>query len=203
MLFLHGDILLFLTLSYFIHIYNTTIRLSRHETAEYLRGTDTRPKSATSRMVQGTAEGKTVNRFAPIPDPSARKRRILSGRKSAKLRAGKLKGGNLSGSEESDTGAEIYEDDGGDNDNSNEEDDQEEVSFIDENGKKGTRTVEVGGRKVVQTILKASNQRHTKHKTNAPFRFRSVLQLTYKQEFYVELSSDSEDEGGSATGTGF
>ena len=178
--------------------------LMRHETADYLRGADTRPKSAVLRrnspdnsprspdgaQTARAASAGFQNRFAPIVDSSARKRRILSGRISARERAGKYA---TASSGEEDDDLDIVEDNGDDDDDdggmAEALKEYEEGNSLKEHG---VTKVEVGDKTLVQTIRK--DVKKAQKGGNIPFRFSSALPLSYKHEFYMELSSSDEDD---------
>ena len=168
--------------------------LRRHETAEYLRGANTRPKSprqqsppsrgATPAGEMIPSPAKSPNKFAPIVDPGATKRRVLSGRINKRIDAGKYD----THSDEEDE-MNIYDDDDDDDDD---EDDAPPAEYQEENSLKAVTKVEVGSKTLVQTMRK--DVKMPRKGGAVPFRFSSALPLSYKHEFYMELSSDSEDE---------
>ena len=178
--------------------------LRRHEVSEYLRGTSTDRKSSSYRNVMpggspdpssaqsatGGNQGSTKksekgspNRFAPIIDPNARKKRILSGRIDARINTGKY---------EYDTDEEdpdIYEDNSSDTD---EHSVASPAEYREESTLKGVTKIEVGNKTLIQSERKDVKK---SKKGLRPFRFSSQLPLTYKEEFYMELSSDSDSDG--------
>jgi hypothetical protein len=178
--------------------------LRRHETAAYLRGANTRPKSPvqdTPPPAAALPSGKEAaipspikspNRFAPIVDPGATKRRVLSGRINKRIDAGKY---DTHSDEEEDI-MNIYDD------NDDDEDDEDEVppaEYQEENSLRAVTNVDAGNNKtLVQTMRKDVKK---PQKGVVPFRFSTALPLTYKTEFYMELSSDSEDEEENRTRT--
>jgi hypothetical protein len=113
----------------------------------------------------------------------------LSGRISARERAGKYA---TASSGEEDDEVDIVEDDDDDED---EETKMAEVIKEYEEGNSlkshGVVKVEVGEKTLVQSIRKEVKKAQ---KGIIPFRFSSALPLSYKHEFYMELSSSDEDE---------
>ena len=171
-----------------------------------MRGAQTtRPKSAISRPKSpmpssGAQTARTSsavpNRFAPVVDASARRWRILSGRISAREKAGKYAttgaSSGSSGGEEDDAMLDVYED----NDDADIVGEADALKEYEEgNSLRGVKTLEVGDKTLIQSIRKEILR--PQKGGPVPFRFSSALPLSYKQEFYMELSSDdSEDEEG-------
>ena len=194
-------------------VLSTNDTCHRHETGEYLRGAQTtRPKSAISRPKSpmpssGAQTARTSsavpNRFAPVVDASARRWRILSGRISAREQAGKYAqtgaSSGSSGGEEDDAMLDVYED----NDDADVAGEANALKEYEEgNSLRGVKTLEVGDKTLIQSIR---NEISRPQKGGpVPFRFSSALPLSYKQEFYMELSSDDSDdeEGGGGGGGG-
>ena len=179
--------------------------LRRHEVSEYLRGTSTERKSSSLRSIMpgGSPDRSTVqsaaagdlgnststkksekgspNRFAPIIDPNARKKRILSGRIDARINTGKYE------YDTDEDNADIYEDNSSDSEQSV----ASPAEYREESTLKGVTKVEVGNKTLIQSERKDVKK---SKKALRPFRFSSELPLTYKEEFYMELSSDSEND---------
>ena len=178
--------------------------LRRHEVSEYLRGTSTDRKSSSYKNIMpgGSPDPSTVqsaaagdqasistkksekgspNRFAPIIDPNARKKRILSGRIDARINTGKYE----YDTDEDET--DIYEDNSSDSEHSA----ASPAEYREESTLKGVTKIEVGNKTLIQSERKDVKK---SKKAVRPFRFSSELPLTYKEEFYMELSSDSEND---------
>jgi len=185
---------------------------TRPRSAAELRSVGSRSPSPDARTVRSASA--TYNRFAPVVDPSARRWRVLSGRISARQRrAGKYGDADANGngdaeadidavadpaalavalsSGEEDAALNVYEDD--------DEDDAAEVDlenaikqYDDGNTLKGVTTVEVGDTTLVQSSRK--DVKRPSKSGPAPFRFSRALPLSYKQEFYMELSSEDDDD---------
>ena len=204
--------------------------LRRHETAAYLRGADTTGKSpdkdtakttpapmpppsqnrrgstasapqrkssfidpvAAAPAANAAPLPKSPNRFAPIVDPAAGRRRVLSGRIGKRIHAGKYD------FDEDEDEANIYDEDN--DDDEDDDDDDGPAAFEEDNTLKGVTKVVVGNKTLVQSVRKDVKK---KGKGAArPFRFSSALPLSYKHEFYMELSDSDEDDDADAQGGG-
>jgi hypothetical protein len=157
---------------------------------------DTAPSTAASApgTAGGTAAGpKSPNRFAPIVDPNAGRRRVLSGRIGKRIHAGKYD------FEEEEDETNIYDEDDDDDDEDDDEDGP--AAYEEDNTLKGVSKVVIGTKTLVQSVRKDVKKKGKG--AVRPFRFSSALPLSYKHEFYMELSDSDEDEEGAArTGGG-